>query len=149
MKCTCTYIACEKTRERGAMSVQRRNTRQRAMVLEAVRNHDDHPTADDIYLDIRQIDNKISRGTVYRNLNLLEETGQISSVRTEGGNRFDWRVDGHSHLICRRCGRVTDVSLPYIEEFDRDVEARSEFTDITHTTIFHGICPRCAAERDR
>lgn len=127
------------------MAVQRRNTRQRAMVLEAVRNHDDHPTADDIYLDIRRIDSKISRGTVYRNLNLLEETGQISTVRTEGGCRFDWRVDGHAHLICRRCGCVADVALPYRPEIDTDLQERSGFTDVTHATLFRGICPSCQA----
>ena len=85
------------------MGVQRRNTRQRALVLDAVRARDDHPTADDIYLDVRQQDEKISRGTVYRNLNLLEEAGIISSVKTPGGNRFDWRPDGHCLLYTSRC----------------------------------------------
>ena len=58
-------------------------------------------------------DEKINRGTVYRNLNLLEEAGIISSVKTPGGNRFDWRPDGHAHILCRKCGRVQDVPLAY------------------------------------
>ena len=54
------------------MAVQRRNTKQRALVLDAVRARCDHPTAEDIYLDVRRQDDRISRATVYRNLRLLE-----------------------------------------------------------------------------
>lgn len=126
------------------MGVQRRNTRQRALVLDAVRAHDDHPTADEIYLDVRKLDEKISRGTVYRNLNLLEETGQISSVKTPGGNRFDWRADGHAHVICRECGCMQDVPLPYDRSLDEECEASTGFTCVAHNALFTGICPSCS-----
>lgn len=125
------------------MGVQRRNTRQRALVLDAVRAHDDHPTADEIYLEVRQQDEKISRGTVYRNLNLLEEAGLISSVKTPGGNRFDWRADGHAHVICRECGRVQDVPLAYDHALDATCTSETGFADIDHSTLFTGICPEC------
>ena len=59
----------------------RRNSKQRQLVLEAVKARCDHPTADQIYLDVRAQDDKISRGTVYRNLGLLSDEGQISQVR--------------------------------------------------------------------
>ena len=55
--------------------MQYRNTRQRKIVLEAVQEHHDHPSADQIYLEIRTKDPRISRGTVYRNLNILSEEG--------------------------------------------------------------------------
>lgn len=128
------------------MGVQRRNTRQRALVLDAVRAHDDHPTADDIYLDVRQQDEKISRGTVYRNLNLLEEAGIISSVKTPGGNRFDWRSDGHAHILCRKCGRVQDVPLAYDLGLDEACGAQTGFAGIDHSTLFTGICPDCLGD---
>ena len=54
---------------------QQRNSRQRQMVLDAVSTRCDHPTADQIYLDVRSKDDKISRGTVYRNLGVLSEDG--------------------------------------------------------------------------
>lgn len=129
------------------MSVQRRNTRQRALVLDAVRAHNDHPTADEIYLDIRKVDEKISRGTVYRNLNLLEETGQISSVKTSSGNRFDWRVDGHAHVTCRKCGCVCDIPLSYDDSLDKRCKESSGFSEITHSTMFFGLCPECDEDR--
>ena len=63
------------------MAVQRRNTRQRKLVLDAVRQSYNHPTADEIYNVVRAQDDKISRGTVYRNLNLLADAGEILSSR--------------------------------------------------------------------
>ena len=66
------------------MAVQRRNTRQRKLVLDAVRQSYNHPTADEIYNVVRAQDDKISRGTVYRNLNLLADAGEILSIKTPG-----------------------------------------------------------------
>ena len=63
------------------MAVQRRNTRQRKLVLDAVRQSYNHPTADEIYNAVRAQDDKISRGTVYRNLNLLADAGRSSPSR--------------------------------------------------------------------
>ena len=60
---------------------QLRNTRQRQLVLDAVRARRDHPSADQIYLDVRAVDGRISRGTVYRNLSILEESGEILHVK--------------------------------------------------------------------
>lgn len=63
------------------MAVQRRNTKQRKLVLDAVRQSYNHPTADEIYNAVREQDDKISRGTVYRNLNLLADAGRFSLLR--------------------------------------------------------------------
>ena len=66
------------------MAVQRRNTKQRKLVLDAVRQSYNHPTADEIYNAVRAQDDKNSRGTVYRNLNLLADAGEILSIKTPG-----------------------------------------------------------------
>ena len=78
------------------MAVQRRNTRQRKLVLDAVRQSYNHPTADEIYNVVRAQDDKISRGTVYRNLNLLADAGEILSIKTPGGSRFDRTIEPHA-----------------------------------------------------
>ena len=44
--------------------MQRRNTRQRKLILEVVRSMNDHPTADEIYLAVHERDEHIGRGTV-------------------------------------------------------------------------------------
>ena len=95
------------------MAVQRRNTKQRKLVLDAVRQSYNHPTADEIYNAVREQDDKISRGTVYRNLNLLADAGEILSIKTPGGSRFDRTIEPHAHIICTSCSRVIDVPLPF------------------------------------
>ncbi len=122
---------------------QRRNTRQRKLVLDAVCARCDHPTADDIYQDVRALDAKISRGTVYRNLNLLEETGAISTVKIPGAVRFDRRCDGHAHVVCRGCGAVIDAPSAYDAELDRAVASQTGYEIFGHSTLFEGICPAC------
>ena len=124
---------------------QHRNTRQRALVLDAVRARCDHPTADDIYNDVHTVDEHVSRGTVYRNLNLLDESGQIMVVRTNGAMRFDGRTDAHNHLVCRVCGSVVDAPLPYDAGMDEAVAARTGYAIEMHTTVFEGVCPACRA----
>jgi len=131
---------------------QQRNTRQRQLVLDAVRARRDHPSADQIYLAVRTQDGHISRGTVYRNLNLLEENGEILHVKVPGVDRFDSRVDYHYHLLCTGCGAVCDAPLPYHAELDRDLAGATGFEISRHRTVFEGLCPACrtslGAEKD-
>ncbi len=125
------------------MTVQRRNTRQRKLVLDAVRQSCSHPTADEIYSAVREQDPKISRGTVYRNLNLLADEGTILSIKTPGGNRFDRTVDPHAHLICTSCGCVIDVPLPFDGSLDASAADKTGWSVTSHYTIFEGLCPAC------
>lgn len=123
--------------------IRRRHTRQRQVVLDAVRARYDHPSADDIYLDVRMIDSKLGRGTVYRNLNLLSEMGEITHVRVPGADRYDSRTDLHYHLICIGCGAVSDVAVPYRNDLDSEVSETTGFYITRHRTIFEGLCPQC------
>lgn len=136
------------TQKRLAQPAVRRNTRQRQLVLDAVRARCDHPTAEDIYLDIQTVDAHVSRGTVYRNLNILAEDGLIVTVQTPGATRFDRRCDGHGHVICRTCGAVADIPLPYDEALDRQASKLSGFTVESHDIVFKGTCPSCLDAQD-
>ncbi|NCB94574.1 MAG: transcriptional repressor [Clostridia bacterium] len=120
-----------------------RNTRQRQLVLQVVQAHHDHPSADQIYLDVRKIDEKISRGTVYRNLHQLSVNGDILHVRIPGVDRYDCRIDLHYHLLCTRCGAVSDLELPYDARLDEKIKEETGYEVERHRTIFEGICPEC------
>lgn len=122
---------------------QQRNTRQRQLVLDAVRARQDHPSADQIYFDLRAADGRISRGTVYRNLKLLVDNGEILHVKVPGVDRFDRRVDYHYHLLCTGCGALTDVAMPYHAELDRDLAGQTGYRIDRHRTVFEGLCPAC------
>lgn len=126
------------------MPVQRRNTHQRKLVLDAVLASSSHPTADEVYTAVRELDPKVSRGTVYRNLNLLSEEGAILHIKTPGGSRFDKTVEPHAHLSCTSCGRVVDAGAPYAADLDGAVEGcAAGWRVLGHYTIFEGICPDC------
>lgn len=118
-------------------------SRQRESIKNYLCGREDHPTADMIYTSIREEFPNISLGTVYRNLSLLVELGEIKKVTTDGADRFDAKVEPHSHFICRNCGCVLDVTLP-IEDPVESVNKRWNYGEIDECRFeFYGICNRC------
>ncbi len=113
------------------------------MVLDAVLARQDHPTADQLYLDVRALDPKISRATVYRNLKILAEQGLIRHLNVAGVERFDWRPGRHTHVICSRCGALSDAPLAYDVGLDQLLEQQTGYLIRSHQTVFEGYCPAC------
>lgn len=126
--------------------IQQRNTWQRQVVKDAVMARSDHPSADDIYLDVRSQNSSVSRGTVYRNLSILSENGEIGHVRVPGADRYDKTIRLHYHMICVNCRKVMDAPFSYDESKDRMCEEATGFRIKRHRTVFEGICPDCLAK---
>ena len=120
-----------------------RDTKQRRIIYENARCRRDHPKADDIYSDVHEQDSRISKGTVYRNLKLLTENGDLNRIVVPGADRFDSRTDPHYHIICTECGKVIDAPNPYEAENDKTVAEQTGFRISGHRTVFEGICPEC------
>ncbi len=125
------------------ITISRRDTRQRRLVLQAVQSRCDHPTAEQIYEDVHTADQKITHGTVYRNLNCLSEEGKICHVRVHGADRYDLRTDLHYHIFCVKCKKVIDAPYSYKEFLDEETMRQSGFDIIRHRLIFEGVCPEC------
>lgn len=123
--------------------MQRRDTKQRRLVLQVVQERCDHPTADAIYEAVRARDSRVSRGTVYRNLYLLSEEGDVYHVRAPGADRFDLRTDPHDHIICIRCKKVVDAPETRLPYLDAEVAAATGYRILCHQTIYEGLCPAC------
>ncbi|NLB91084.1 MAG: transcriptional repressor [Clostridiales bacterium] len=123
---------------------QQRNTKQRQLILETVLERGDHPSADEIYLEVRKKDDKISRGTVYRNLNLLAQNRQIRQVRTPGTDRFDWRMEQHYHMLCSICGEIVDAPIEYMTKLNEELSEKTGRKIKGHLLIFEGNCPKCS-----
>ena len=91
---------------------QKRMTRQKAAVYDALCSTDTHPTADWIYSEARKQIPEISLGTVYRNLQGLLEDGKITELNYgKGQSRFDGNPEPHYHFVCSRCGKVLDFAM--------------------------------------
>ena len=130
-------------------NIAQRNTKQRQIVLDTVMGRCDHPTVDEIYEEIHKSHPKVSKGTVYRNLNLLSEMGMIRKLEIPGGaDRFDHICKEHCHVKCEKCGRVFDIEIPYIDGLDNRVENRNGFELTGYDILFRGICPGCRASSD-
>jgi Fe2+ or Zn2+ uptake regulation protein len=122
----------------------RRETKQREAILAYLRGTRAHPTADQVYDAVRKALPNLSKGTVYRNLQVLREEGLVSELRLEGTpSRFEAKIDRHYHFRCEGCGRVYDLDEPVDTEIDRRVEAKTGFTVTHHQTEFRGWCAKC------
>ncbi|HWP84687.1 MAG TPA: transcriptional repressor [Terriglobia bacterium] len=122
----------------------RRSTLQRQLVRRIVEDSRDHPTAQSVYERARQQIPSISLGTVYRNLQLLVEQGQL--LERKIGNRparYEARRQRHYHICCLRCGALEDLSVPYQEILDRRVQKLVRYKLQEHRMEFYGICPQC------
>ena len=120
-------------------------SRQRELILEAVREDDVHPTADFIYQRLKKDHPNLSLGTVYRNLNLLSEIGTINKLHVPGmPDRFDGNITPHYHFYCKHCGRVFDVNIDFPQEIDREVERETGHHVDSYSVLFSGICKDCA-----
>jgi len=121
-----------------------RETKQRAAILKYLRVTTSHPTADMIYETIRKEIPNISKGTVYRNLKVLQESGQVSELNLQGTvTRYEGRKENHYHFRCEQCGRVFDVDGPIDRDLDRRIAARTGFKITHHQLEFRGLCNDC------
>lgn len=118
-------------------------SRQRESIKEFLMERKDHPTADMVYMNVREKFPHISLGTVYRNLSLLAELGEITKISTDGPDRFDANQAPHYHFICRQCHAVLDLELPYMEELETQAGQSFCGSIEAHTAIFYGLCPQC------
>jgi len=124
--------------------MNRRDTKQREAVLKFLKNTHAHPTADQIYTEVRKEIPNISKGTVYRNLQILCENGDISELNLHGTlSRYEEKQDRHYHFRCDRCGRVFDLDEPVNTEIEKRVTARTGFKVLSHQTEFRGLCKDC------
>lgn len=120
-------------------------TPQRLAVYRAIVSRHDHPSAEELYEELKGKIEGISLTTVYRTLSSLETVGLVQRVPTLRDKvRYDARVEPHSHFICLNCGRIFDVdSVPEIdlEKFE------AVGTPINCTMVCHGICRECSVEK--
>lgn len=124
-----------------------RKSKQREAVLDVLKGTRSHPTADWIYQELRKSLPKISLGTVYRNLKLLKERGEILELHYgDGQSRFDGNPENHYHFTCQKCGRVYDVEGPLKKDMERDIAKKLGFVVTHHRVEFYGICKDCQEE---
>jgi Fur family peroxide stress response transcriptional regulator len=119
-------------------------SRQRQVIMDFLMTRKDHPTADVVYTNVRQSYPKISLGTVYRNLTLLADMGEIQRLRLgDGVDHFDADTSPHYHFICSKCGSVIDLEMDNIDDIVDTASKHFDGEIDGHVTYFYGTCGNC------
>ena len=117
-------------------------TKQREKILNTISGSDSHLTAEQIYDRVKTEFPNISVGTVYRNLSILADNNEIQRLYIPGEPvRFDRSVNPHEHLVCVRCGSITDV--PAVNVKLPGHLLRTDIKVLRHTLVVHCICAEC------
>ncbi len=125
--------------------INRRNTVQKNLVHNAVCEMKRHVTANEVYEFIKENHPKIGKGTVYRNLDILVEEGSLRKVEVpDGPNRFDFTLKNHYHVICVKCGDVSDVDMDEIPDLLGKIHNTHGMEFLAYDISFKGVCPNCS-----
>ena len=122
-----------------------RNTLQRKVILDELVHMYEHPTADQIYLRIHDKYPTISRANVFRNLKALAEQNRVLRIPIpSGADCYESITKPHYHIKCNVCGRVEDVTFPYMDKVESDVQSmEGNFLITGHSLVFEGLCEDC------
>lgn len=119
-----------------------------ATVRVLLENEEDHLSAEDVYLLVKEKSPEIGLATVYRTLELLTELKVVDKINFgDGVSRYDLRQEGaahfHHHLVCIECGSVDEIKDDLLGDVEKVVERDWNFIIKDHRLTFHGICWRC------
>ncbi len=125
------------------MSMVKRS-KQRDAVLDAVKSTKSHPSASWVYSKVRETIPNISLGTVYRNLSMLAENNIIKKMELGlAEEHFDGNVDLHYHVVCKKCGKISDIESGPMDFINNMASENFEGDIYEHSIIFFGKCKNC------
>ncbi|GAA0481608.1 ferric iron uptake transcriptional regulator [Salinibacillus aidingensis] len=124
-----------------------------ATVRVLLENEEDHLSAEDVYLLVKEKAPEIGLATVYRTLELLFELKVVDKINFgDGVSRYDLRKEGaehfHHHLVCIECGSVEEIEDDLLDDVERIVESDWGFKVKDHRLTFHGICRACQSKAE-
>lgn len=112
--------------------------------MEALKGIRTHPAADWIYDEVRKKLPRISKGTIYRNLKVLEEEGAIFELNVDGVvGRYEIRQNNHYHFICEKCRMIIDLNEPTETKLNNKYAKKTGFKITQHQLEFRGLCKDC------
>ncbi len=126
-----------------------RLTTQRQIILEELGKVTSHPTANEVYDMVRKRLPRIGLGTVYRNLELMAESGLILKLEVGGTQkRFDATTNPHYHIRCSQCEKVDDIDIPVQHQINEMATSSTDYQILGHHIEFSGICQECKSTKN-
>ena len=125
-------------------------TPQRTAVYQALLETDEHPSAEMVFRQVRQLFPSISLDTVNRTLLTLSEIGLAFAVEGSGdAKRYDANLQAHQHFRCVRCKTIVDFHYEPYDRIDVPKKIRNKFTVLRKTIYLEGLCERCQKQAHR
>ena len=119
-------------------------TPQRIAIFKSLGNRSGHPSAEDVYRQIRQDYPSISLTTVYKTLQTLCEMGELSEIHVCKERVFyDPISEPHHHMICLKCSRIQNIPASCVRGLKMLRRPKSKFHVINYQVRFGGYCGRC------
>lgn len=120
-------------------------SKQRDIILETLQSMHTHPTAEELYNTVHEKHPKISKSTVYRNINILVEDGVIRKIKMKSGaDKFDYICKEHYHAICEKCGSVFDFMYDFKkDELNKTIQSQTGIVTNSNSITIYGICDKC------
>jgi len=123
-------------------------TPQRIAICRIALNSRAHPSAQQVYAEVRKIHPTVSIATVYKTLEVLKDLDLVQEINfPKGQTRFDFCMTPHINLICLRCGNITDLEDKTVEDITRKVAAVTKFKPTVQRMDVYGICQKCSAAK--
>ena len=120
-------------------------SKQREDLLSVLKNSKSHPTAEELYNSIKEKIPSVSRGTVYRNLNVLVELQKIRKIKTfDGKDHYDKLNIKHNHFICLKCNKIFDIHETSNIEYKN---IPNDFEIVNYDITYSGYCNECKKGR--
>lgn len=126
-------------------------TPQRMIILQVFLENEGHMSSEELYDEVRRVDDSIGQATVYRTLKLLADSGLAKQVDfKEGVARYEQNlgVAHHDHLICERCKKTIEIVDERIERLQEELAVRSGFVLTGHRMDLFGLCAECRRRED-
>jgi Fur family peroxide stress response transcriptional regulator len=121
-----------------------RLTPQRLSLVRLIATSEDHPSAAQLYNQIKTQFPTMSQATVYKTLNLLKDMGQVLEIDLRDDSHYDGnRPLPHPHLICTRCNKIVDGDLDIDISSIKRLEKSSGYLIVRPQITFYGLCPDC------
>lgn len=120
-------------------------TKRGKLIYEFFKQHPSlHPTAEEIYNDLKTNDTHLGIATVYRNLKSLVDEGVLKEMNIEKqGVRYDLHEEQHDHFICDSCGQIQNIVLDSFYDVKKEIEKTTHGIITDKDILIHGICEHC------
>jgi Fe2+ or Zn2+ uptake regulation protein len=124
-----------------------RLTPQRLQVLQVIKAHNKHITAEEIHATIVPQQPYLDIATVYRTLQWLQGVGLVAPISIDGRLYYEYHAHGdhHHHLICQQCGGHIQIPDSDFTALKADVQTRYGFRLHVDHLALSGVCAECAA----